>query len=413
MNGMRGFRIRRRLPHRPASLRTGAVLLAIGMVLCTATHWGKARAQDAQQHTNQGTATTQDAAKVHDADEAYTELINRAVARLIEIQEEDGAWPYEGVYRVRRQIPVGYRIGGTAIVCEALMYATPADHEQANAAIARGIEIILKDMEHPLMQPSTEDAYDVRVWGHIYALDFFCRLKASNRMPEQIAKLEPKIDWLLAALLEEELEEGGWNYANRRAHAGFVSAPALQALLWARSAGRTVPDEVFQRGREAMLASRNEAGAYRYSGNEGERRPTALPGSVARSAACETTLTLLGDASRGEMIAFAVEAFHTHWDELEKRRQKNGTHEGPYQIAPYYFYYGHRYAGQAISLLPEAERGAAFGRLAETLLKTKETDDTWNDRVFERSRAFGTAFSVMALLGDRMPLPPAQETSIE
>ncbi len=263
------------------------------------------------------------------------------------------------------------------------------------------------------MEPSTEDAYDVRVWGHIYALDFFCRLKTADRLPDQTEQLEEKIDWLLAALLEEELSEGGWNYANRRAHAGFVSAPALQALLWAKSTGRSVPEEVFQRGREAMLASRNEEGAFRYSGEERERRPTELPGSVARSAACETTLALLGDTQRNELINAAISAFHTHWDELEKRRQKTGTHEGPYQIAPYYFYYGHRYAGQAIALLPEKDRETAYARLAQTLLKTKEDDDTWNDRVFDRSRAFGTAFSVMALLGDRVPLPPAEKPAAE
>lgn len=341
-----------------------------------------------------------------DSGPKYAELIDRAIARIIEIQEEDGAWPYEGVYRVRREIPVGYRIGGTAICCEALLYATPPDHEAANTAIRRGIEVILQDLKHPLMQPSTEDAYDVRVWGHMFALDFFCRLRASGRMPGEMERLEPQIDWCLAALLEEELPEGGWNYANRRAQAGFVSAPALQSLLWAKAAGRTVPPEVFERGRKALLASRNEEGAYRYSGVESERRPTALPGSVARSAACEATLALMGDANRGREVEFAIEAFYTHWDELEKRRKKTGTHEGPYQIAPYYFYYGHRYAGQAVALLPAEKRSQAYERLAETLLKTKDEDDTWNDRVFDRSRGFGTACSVMALLGDRVPLPP-------
>ncbi|MDA7978476.1 MAG: hypothetical protein MPJ50_06870 [Pirellulales bacterium] len=350
----------------------------------------------------------QKSATVNEYGEGYEKLIERAVARLIEIQEEDGAWPYEGVYRVRRQIPVGYRVGGTAIVCEALLYATPTNHEAANTAISRGIEIILKDLEHPLMKPSTENRYDVRVWGHIFALDFFCRLKALGRLTEKMEVIEPKIDWLLATLLEEEIPGGGWNYANRRAHAAFVSAPALQALLWAKSAGRQVPEEVFVRGRKAMLASRNDEGAYRYSGAESQRRPTALPGSVARSAGCEATLTLLGDNTRGEQIAFSLSAFYEHWDELEKRRQKSGTHEGPYSIAPYYFYYGHRYAGQAISFLPESERMQAYDRLAQTLLKTKEPDDTWNDRVFARSRAFGTAFSVLALLGDRAPLPPTQ-----
>ncbi len=57
------------------------------------------------------------------------EIIDLGVEQLLEIQNEDGAWPYEGVYRVNRKIPVGYRIGGTAICCEALLYATHGNME--------------------------------------------------------------------------------------------------------------------------------------------------------------------------------------------------------------------------------------------------------------------------------------------
>jgi hypothetical protein len=106
-------------------------------------------------------------------------------------------------------------------------------------------------------------------------------------------------------------------------------------------------------------------------------------------------------------VRAALNAFHTHWEELEKRRKKTGTHEGPYKIAPYYVYYGHRYAGQAIQMLPEAERAAEREKLLKVILRTREADGTWNDRVFDRSRAYGTSMILLALLGDRAPLPPA------
>jgi hypothetical protein len=82
-----------------------------------------------------------------------------------------------------------------------------------------------------------------------------------------------------------------------------------------------------------------------------------LPGSIARSAVCETTLMLLG-GGKLEEVKKSVDAFYTHWEELEKRRQKPGTHIGDYKIAPYFFYYGHRYCAQAIQMLPEKERAA-------------------------------------------------------
>src|SRR5262249_18831615 len=105
----------------------------------------------------------------------------------------------------------------------------------------------------------------------------------------------------------------------------------------------------------------------------------------------------------------SIAAFYKYWDELDKRRQKKGTHEGPYLIAPYYFYYGHRYAAQAIALLPAESRAKERERLLEVILKTRDEDGTWNDRVFPRTRNYGTAMVVLALLGDKTPVPPKYE----
>ena len=86
---------------------------------------------------------------------------------------------------------------------------------------------------------------------------------------------------------------------------------------------------------------------------------------------------------------------------------KPGTHEGPYNIAPYYFYYAHYYAAQAIEMLPEKSRAKERDRLLEVVLKTRDEDGTWNDRVFDRSKNYGTAMVVLALIGDKAP-PPAK-----
>jgi hypothetical protein len=189
-----------------------------------------------------------------------------------------------------------------------------------------------------------------------------------------------------------------------------VTAPVVQSLLWARSQGFEVPAELFSRARGALEASRAESGAFAYSGAmpEGSKADTrdGAAGSCARSAGCEATLVLLGGGST-DAVRRAVEAFHAHWGELEKRRRKTGTHEGPHSIAPYYFSYGHRYAAQAIELLPTAERHRERSRLLDVILRTRDDDGGWNDRVFPRSRNYGTAMIALALLGDRAPLPPA------
>ena len=331
-------------------------------------------------------------------------LVSRAVIRLVELQEEDGAWPYEGVYRVGGEIPVGYRIVGTAIVCDALLTAAQGEDETTcQDAVQRGIALILQELDHPLMKPSTENRYDVRVWGHIYALNLFCKIQSDEQAlvsEQQRQRIETWIEKLTSALIEQEIEGGGWNYANQVRHAAFVTAPAVQALLAARSAGQQVPDDLFQRAAKVLQNSRSADGAYAYSGTNPGDRMSKLPGSIARSAICETTLLLLEQGSV-EDLQKAIDGFHTHWNELEKRRKKTGTHKPPYGVAPYYFYYGHRYLAQAISMLPEEQRDAEYRRFDAVLMKTKDNDDTWNDRVFDRSKAFGTAMAVLALQADR------------
>ncbi len=337
-------------------------------------------------------------------------LIERAVEQLLTMQEPDGDWPYEGVYRVRGRIPVGYRVGGTALVIEALLHSG-VRHERIDKAIDRGLAFMLKALDEPLMQPSKDDTYDVRVWGHCYALSTFCQLMADQRAGAHADALRQWIPKLVDALVHEELPKGGWNYATRRRHASFVTAPVVQALLYAQAQGMTIPLEVLERARKVLTRSRLENGAFAYSGvargkRDGRRPRALLPGSVARSAVCDATLQLLGER-RSEQVHDSVEAFFRHWDELEKRRKKTGTHKPPYGIAPYYFYYGHRYAAQAIEFLPDKQRTTFRGRMLETLLRTRDPDDTWNDRVFPRSRNFGTAMAVLVLLGEQTPRPSA------
>src|SRR5262249_6446248 len=152
------------------------------------------------------------------------EMIRKAVLELVKMQEEGGQWPYEGVYRVNREIPVGYRVGGTAVVAQALLLAAP-DDKDAQAAVARGLAFILKELDDPLMEASTRDAYDVRVWGHACALEFLCHVRAAKAAGEHAKKVDEWVTKLVKTLLTEEITGGGWNYAGRRAPASFVTAP--------------------------------------------------------------------------------------------------------------------------------------------------------------------------------------------
>ena len=107
--------------------------------------------------------------------------------------------------------------------------------------------------------------------------------------------------------------------------------------------------------------------------------------------------------SDADRLRVAVDGFFDNWEHLLDRKSKQGTHEGPYAIAPYYFFYGHTYVGLAIEHLPEDQRPALRETLRELLWKTRDENGGWNDRVFPRTESYSTAMAALALLAPALP----------
>jgi hypothetical protein len=310
------------------------------------------------------------------------------------------------VYRVGGKIPIGYRVGGTAIAALALIEA-PGYGEDAGRreAVARAVDFIIKAAEDPLMLPDYDGGYDVRGWGYTYGLALFLRLKALNAFP---AGREDAADGLIrqninAIQLTAIREVGGWNYARPVGRelvappSTFMTAPTVLALLDAKAAGYAVDEETLGRAVESLERARTPVGGVVYSGAAEKRQREAVPGAVGRMLVTEVTLMKVG---RSDLVRVrgALDAFFTHWSWLDQRRAKPGTHVGPYAIAPYYFYYAHRYAAQAIEMLPKTERNEYRRRLHELLFSVRLEDGSWNDRVFPRSAAYGTSMVMLALI---------------
>jgi hypothetical protein len=388
------------------------------------------------------TPTTQDAPATTEVPANLQPTLERAAELLVEMQEDyskaddrkthlpkakgQKEWPYEGVYRVRGDIPMGYRIGGTAICATALL-EVPGKSSKRKKAIERGLAFILESLEDKSMEPIANYSYDVRGWGHTYALDFLLRMRALKRVPSKHKKrVDEKITWLTKALQDTEItERGGWNYSRRRRGPSdaspFMTPPTLFALFEAKAQGEEVDPAVITRALDGLEGCRTSGGGYPYTTGGGRDE---MPGCTARTPITEIALTLAG---RGDpkRLRNAIEAFHEHWAELEVRRCRGGTHIGDYGIAPYYVMFGHRYVAMAIELLPEAERAEhrtkLHTRLFEILGQEKNGDagkgqdppafytdpdpGTWNDRVFPRSRNYGTAFALLALMQPTLPTP--------
>lgn len=353
--------------------------------------------------------------------EQVREAVGRAVEFLVGAQEggEGDAraeWPYEGVYRVRGRIPIGYRIGGTSIVAQTLLRAPGySEDEPRRQAVARAVKFVTTALHDPLMNPDYDGGYDVRGWGYTYALQFLLELKsteAAATLPEDLRpKVEEHIRWCIDAIEQTEIpESGGWNYARAQGKtrvspsSPFMTGPTLQALFDASRQGFKVNPEIIERGLRTLERGRADSGSVAYSGASREGRPEPVPGSVGRMLISEITLHLAGrsDVSR---IRGALDAFLVHWEWLDKRRAQTGTHVPPYGIAPYYFYYAHSQAAQAIELLPRGDRAEYRRRLLDRLFSVRMDDGTWNDRVFPRTANYGTAQALMVLLAPSAPEP--------
>jgi hypothetical protein len=368
----------------------------------------------------------QDAPKETKAPLDIAASVKRATALLVDLQETldvpkeatdaekaklvKDEWPYEGVYRERGEIPIGYRVGGTSIVAWALIESPHyGESKEAQAAVARGVDFLLEHLEHERMQLGFAGGYDVRGWGHTYALNLFLRLRAKELVPkDQAKKIDAWVKKLVDVLHQTEIVEwGGWNYARGKGFkdpapaSPFMTAPTLLALFEARRQGEKIDADVVQRALDALESCRTEAGAIPYTT---KATKDEWPGATGRSPVTECTLMLAG-RSDVERVRKAVDNFFEHWEWLEKRRRQTGTHVAPYGIAPYYVFYAHGYVAQAIEFLPEAEREGYRKRLHERLAQVQEASGGWNDRVFPRSENFGTAMGLLAMLAPSLPRP--------
>ena len=359
------------------------------------------------------------------------EAMATGVAKIVSLQEKGpGAevaaeWPYEGVYRVGGKIPYAYRVGGTSIAGMALLTAPGfADDAARKDAVARAIEFVAKSKDEPLLSPEYGGNYDVRGWAHCYGMRFLLAAKAANAVGDaQKPMVDAGIAFYLDALKKTEIPKvGGWQYArgpgieNPCPTSPFMTAPCLVALVEAKEAGLEVGDELIARTVKALEITRGESGYVAYNATRPTRDDAGqIPGAIGRMCAVEAALVRVGKGDE-KRLRFAVEKFLEFWPELEKRRKKQGTHVPPYGVAPYYFFYAFNHAAQAIEFLPEAERPPLREKFRELLFKVRDADGTWNDRVFPRSAAFGTAMGVLALAealpsadaGRAQPAQPAQ-----
>jgi hypothetical protein len=339
--------------------------------------------------------------------------MKRGIAYLLDHQNKDGSWGNArntkdlNIYAPTAASHLAYRAGCTALVVCALC-ETATNDPAAVKALEHGEQWIFEQL--PNLRRDTPDVI-YNIWGHAYGIKALVRMY--KRLPQDEArkkKIEAAIRQQIQLLERFESVDGGWGYYDFKAGTqkpssdatSFITATVLIALKEADDLGVKPPEKLVKRGVASIERQRKKDNSYLYG--EYLKYQPMLPinrpaGSLGRSQACNLALQLWGDKT------ITIEVHKTWLDRLFARnlwldigRKRPVPHEAYFQIAGYFFYYGHYYASLCIDVLPEADRPFYQEQLAKVLLPLQEKDGSWWDYpLYNYHYSYGTAYTLMAL----------------
>ena len=339
--------------------------------------------------------------------------MRRGIEFLLKDQNKDGSWgsPHRtkqlNIYAPFADSHLAYRSAVTALCLMALI-ETGGDSPEVTKAIERGEAWLMENLP-PLRRATADCMYNI--WSHAYGIQAFVRMH--ERLPHDEARrkrIEGLIRDQMGFLARYESVDGGWGYYDFRVGSqrpatdatSFITATALIALYEAKGIGVTPPTELVQKPIESIIRQRKPDFSYLY----GEylkwhpMMPINRPGgSLGRSQACNLALRLWGDAkiTDGVLKTWLDRLFSRNlW--LDMGRKRPIPHESHFQVAGYFFYYGHYYAGLCIEQLPPEDRPFYQDHLAQVMLRLQEKDGSWWDfPLYNYHQQYGTAYALMTL----------------
>lgn len=250
------------------------------------------------------------------------------------------------------------------------------------------------------------------VWTHCYAIQALVRM--DRRKPDDAPRRE-RIKQLLAQQFDllgrYESVDGGWGYYDFRFQTAkpssdsisFVNAAVLVAFHEARQAGFAPPQKLVDRAVAATKRQHLPDDSYLY----GEylkwrpRAPINRPGgSLGRTLACHAALRFWGETKIADQaLREALDRLFARNGWLDIGRKRPIPHESWFQVAGYFYYFGHYYAAYCIEMLPADQRGEYRAHMARVMLARQEKDGSWWDYPFYAyHQPYGTAFALMTLV---------------
>ena len=181
-----------------------------------------------------------------------------------------------------------------------------------------------------------------------------------------------------------------------------MSATVLVAFHEAQSIGIEPPAHLVRRAVESLHRQQKPDFSYAY-GEYLRLRPmreiNRPGGSLGRSQACNVALRLWEDEPITDAVLKAwLDRLFARNGWLDIGRKRPIPHESWFQVAGYFYYYGHYYAALCIEQLPVADRPPYQAHLANVLLRIQEKDGSWWDYpLYNYHQQYGTGYALMAL----------------
>jgi hypothetical protein len=348
--------------------------------------------------------------------------IKRGVEFLKKNQNKDGSWgsPHNtkglNIYAPVPGSHHAFRVAVTAMAIEALIETGATDRDpEALQALERSEEWLLAEL--PKVRRAVADAI-YNVWAHAYGIqalvDMHRRAPANEERKQKIREV---IDTQLDLLRRYESVDGGWGYYDFRVGSkrpasdstSFTTATVLIAFHDAQQIGITIPEDLRKRAADSIQRQRKNDNSYAY-GEYLKLRPmmgiNRPAGSLGRSQACSLALKMWGDETISE------ESLIEWLDRLVARngwlsigRKRPVPHEAWFQVAGYFYYYGHYYAARCTEAIAPEPAAKYRQHLASILLPLQEKDGSWWDFPFYNyHQQYGTAFALMTLARCRQPV---------
>jgi hypothetical protein len=344
--------------------------------------------------------------------------IERGVKFLLDDQRPDGSWGSAenskglNLYAPPPGAHDAFRAAVTSLVIMALIESQDAVDDARRPAVDKAIDRGAAWLDEHLssLRRATPDAL-YNVWGHAYAIQALVKLHAR-------AENDPELqtNWKNHAAAQAEMLErysfvgGGWSYYDMLAGSqipgdaafSFTTATVLIALKEAQAIGVEFPQRLTDKAIASILRQQKPDFSYAYGeytrlDPRYHERPA---GSLGRSQVCNLALRLYGDERiSDDVLTTWLNRLFARNGWLSAARKRPIPHESHFQVAGYFYYYGHWYAAKCIEQLPESERPYFQDHLAHTLLPLQERDGSWWDYpLYNYHQQYGTAMAVMSLL---------------